>query len=64
VSPPPVAAALNLERLAAVAARPRRVLAEVDAGHLDATPAPRARIEAAAAALEGLHDEPAPVDLD
>jgi hypothetical protein len=64
VSPPPVAAALDLERLAEVAARLRRVLAEIDAGYLDATPTMRARIEAAAVALEALHDEPAPVDLD
>jgi hypothetical protein len=64
VDPPPVPAALDLERLAAVAARLRRVLAEVDAGHLDATPTMRARIEAAAVALEALHDHPAPVDLD
>jgi hypothetical protein len=64
VVPPPVAAALDVEKLAEVAARLRRVLAEVDAGRLDATPTMRARIEAAAVALEAIHDEPAPVDLD
>jgi hypothetical protein len=62
VGPLPVAAALDIEQLAELAARMRRLLAEVDAGRLDATPASRARIEAVA--LEALHDEPAPVDLD
>jgi hypothetical protein len=64
VSPPPVAAALDLERLAAVTARLRRLLAEVDASRLDDTPTMRARIEAAEVALEAIHNEPAPIDLD
>jgi hypothetical protein len=63
VDPPP-AAAVDLDQVAEVAARLRAVLAQVDAGRLDATPASRARIEAAAVALEAIHDEPAPVDLD
>ena len=64
VVPPPVAEALDLERVAEVAAHLRMVLAEVGAGHLDAAPAMRVRIEAAAVALEALRYEPAPVDLD
>jgi hypothetical protein len=64
VDPPPLADALDLERVAKLAAHLRMVLSQVDAGQLEATPASRARIEAAAVALEAIHDAPAPVDLD
>ncbi|WP_212612534.1 hypothetical protein [Pseudonocardia hierapolitana] len=47
-----------------MAAHLRLVLADVDVSRLDATPTMRARLEAAAAALDALHDEPAPIDLD
>jgi hypothetical protein len=58
VVPPPVADALDLERVTKLAAHLRLVLADVDAGRLDATPTMRTRLEAAAAALEALRDEP------
>lgn len=64
VDPPPVAAALDLDRVAKVAAHLRFVLVEIGAGHLSAAPTMRDRIEAAAVALEVLRDEPAPIDLD
>jgi hypothetical protein len=64
VDPPPVAAALDLDRVARVAAHLRVVLAQIDAGHLSAAPTMLGRIEAAAVALEALRDEPAPIDLD
>jgi hypothetical protein len=60
----PLADALDLERVAKLAAHLRLVLGQVDAGRLDAAPTMRARIEGAAAALEALRDELAPVDLD
>jgi hypothetical protein len=64
VDPLPLADALDLERVTKVAAHLRLVLADVDAGRLDAIPTMRTRLEVAAAALEALGDEPAPVDLD
>lgn len=64
VNPPPVAAALDLDRVARVAAHLRGVLAEIGANHLHAAPSMRARIEAATVALEALRNEPAPIDLD
>jgi hypothetical protein len=64
VDPLPLADGLDLERVTKLAAHLRLVLADVDAGRLDATPTMRTRLEAAAAALEALHDEPAPVNLD
>jgi hypothetical protein len=64
VGPLPLADALDVGRVAKVAAHLRLVLADVDAGRLDATPRMRTRLEAAAVALEALGDEPAPVDLD
>lgn len=64
VTPPPVTAELDMERVAELAAHLRSVLGEVDADRLDAGPALRDRIEAAAAALEALCAEPGPVDLD
>ena len=60
----PVADALDRERVNRLAAHLRAILTEVDAGRLDASPTLRARIEAAAVALEAIHDEPALVDLD
>jgi hypothetical protein len=47
-----------------MAAHLRGVLAEIDAGHVSADPTMRDQLEAAAIALEALHDVPAPVDLD
>jgi hypothetical protein len=62
--PLPLADALDLERVAELAAHLRMVLGQVDAGRLDVTPTMRDGLEAAAVALEVLRDEPAPVDLD
>jgi hypothetical protein len=64
VGPMPVAAALDLEQIAKLAAHLRMVLGQIDAERLDASPAMRNRIEGAAVALEAIRDEPAPVDLD
>ncbi|TWF77301.1 hypothetical protein FHX44_113206 [Pseudonocardia hierapolitana] len=64
VDPLPLADGLDLERVAMLAAHLRLVLAQVDAGRLDVTPTMRDRLEAATVALEVLHDEPAPIDLD
>jgi hypothetical protein len=47
-----------------VAAHLRGVLGQIDGGQVDATQTVRARIEDAAVALEAIHNEPAPVDLD
>lgn len=64
VEPPPVAAALDLNRIEKVAAQLRFVLTEIDARHLSAAPTMRDQLEAATVALEVLRDEPAPIDLD
>ena len=64
VVPPPVAAALDIDRVAKVAANIRFVLAEIGVGHLSVTATMRDQLEAAAVALEVLRDEPAPINLD
>jgi hypothetical protein len=64
VVPPLVAAALDIDRVAKVAAHLRFVLAEIGVGHLSVTATMRDQLEAAAVALEVLRDEPTPIDLD